>query len=436
LAKKKKKAEKAPREFTRRQLSHFRRQQRRQRIYFFGGVAVIAAVVLIILVGWFVGEYMPLHRTMLNVNGVEFNMSYYIDVIKINVTNHKGTAIQVLANNSVQQMEQNELIREGAEKLGITVDKKDVENQLKQSNIPVTDGNVGMFGAQLLQQRLRNEYFSKLVPASDNQVDSMVMMVESDNVGQEVRNRLLSGDNFTALAGEYAQNYYSKSVNKGDFGWHPASILTEQLGSSIPVDFAFSADVGALSEPLSDNESWKQLGYWLIRVRDRPEAATANVSAVLISDLELAKSIKARLEAGEDLGPIADEYSNYSPSQEGHGELGLLTKPEEAGKTAVSAAFDGYVFNPETELGKWSDPIRDDTYWTKGGAWLVKVVDRQENRKLSDEDRNHLIDNAFNDWFATISADPANVVDDSYLTQDMQKWAMDRVTKELQLPQG
>jgi hypothetical protein len=57
LAKKKRKAEKPPREYTRRQLSQFQRQKRRQRIVFITGVSIIAAIVLIVLVGWFIGEY-------------------------------------------------------------------------------------------------------------------------------------------------------------------------------------------------------------------------------------------------------------------------------------------------------------------------------------------------------------------------------------------
>jgi len=84
---KKKKAEKPQREFTRRQLSHLQKQRRRQRIIFYGGISVIAAVVIIILVGWVVGEYIPVHRTVIKVNDTEFSMSYYIDVLEIAVAN-------------------------------------------------------------------------------------------------------------------------------------------------------------------------------------------------------------------------------------------------------------------------------------------------------------------------------------------------------------
>ncbi|HUT68843.1 MAG TPA: peptidylprolyl isomerase [Dehalococcoidales bacterium] len=424
---KKKKAIKPQREFTRRQLSHLQKQKRRQRIIFFGGISIIAAVVLIVLIGWIMADYVPLHKTVLKVNDTEFDASYYIDVLKIAGTNQQSSNLQTLASSVAQQIAQDELIKQGAEKLGITVNDEETKRTLQNMNVPVSDGSIGLFRSQLLQNRLKEEYFGPQVPESEKQVHAMIMMVESEKKALEVINSLQSGDNFTALSGEYAQNYYSKNVNEGDFGWHPESILEEQLGSHIPVEYAFSAAAGSLSEPLYDEESYKQVGYWLLRVNDKPDADSANVSALLISNNELAETIRARLEAGEDLGPIADEYSNYSPSQDKHGELGLMVQSDN-----ISNAFNGYVFSPETELGKWSEPIYESQYWTQGGYWVVNVVDTAEDRKLSDDDRNYLIGKLFDDWVSRLWSDPGNNIDDSYLTDELTQWAVEQALKDLQ----
>lgn len=426
MAKKKKKVEKPQREITRRQLSHLRRQKRRQRIIFYGGVSIIAAVVLIVLIGWFMGEYLPLHKTVLKVNDTEFDTSYYIDVLKIAGSTQQAPNFQMLAVSVIQQITQNELIGQGAEKLGVTVSDEEVEQMLENLGTPVSDGYVGIFRAQLLQNRLRDEYFGAQVPKSDKQVHVMAMLVESESQALEVRNGLLSGDNFTALAEEFAQNYYSKNVNKGDFGWHPEAILNNQLGSLISVDYAFGAEVGALSEPLYDEDMYKQVGYWLIKVLEITEVDQVDVEAVFLSSEDEAKEIKARLEAGEDLGPIADEYSDYSPSRDKHGELGTIM-PEE-----ISDIFDEYVFDPGVELGKWSEPIRDEAFWSKGGYWLVKVVDKDDDRKLSNEDRTYLIGQLFDDWVAVVTADPDNIVDQSNLTEELNQWAINRVLKDMQ----
>jgi len=427
---KKKNVEKAPREMTRRQLSHHRRQQRRQRIIFISGIAIIVAIILIIVAGWFMSEFYPLQRTVIKVNDTKINMGYFVDTLAIAGQNQESGKIESMAGSVANEIIQDELIKQGAAQLKITVSDQDAKAALKNTNFPVNDASINLIRFQILQSRLKSEYFGPLMPESDNQVYMMAMLVESDSLALDIRNKLANGDNFTALATEYAQNYTSKQ-NKGDYGWHPASILLSQTGSSIPIDYAFGAEAGALSPPLTDNDSSKQLGYWLLKVNARiPEEESANVSALLIGSEVQAKEIKARLESGEELGPIADEFSQYSPSKEGHGELGVIDVSEN-----ISDVFNGYVVDPSIELGKWSAPLREDQYWTKGGAWVVKVVDKENNRKLSTEDRDTIINNALNDWVSQLwMAASANIM--SNMSADQQKWAVDRVIKRQQKTAG
>lgn len=428
MAKKKKAAK--PREYTRRQLSHFQKQKRRERIIFISGIAIIAAIVLIVLVGWFNGEYRPLHKTVIKVYDTKINTAYFIDTLEIAGKGQEAGKVEAMTDSVVNEIIQDELVRQGAMKFGITVSDDEVKKAVVGSSLSVNDASMGLVRFQLLQSRLKSEHFSSQVPESDNQVYMMAMLVESDSLALEVRDKFISSNNFTALASEYAQNYTSKQ-NKGDYGWHPTTIYVNQLGSSIPVDFAFSVEKGALSPPLPDKDAYKQVGYWLLRVNNKPDEGSANVSALLLSNEVEAKDIKARLEAGEELGPIADEYSQYSPSQEGHGELGIMDVSEN-----ISDAFNGYVVNPKTELGKWSNPIREGSYWTKGGAWLVKVVDKDNDRKLSTEDRSTLIDKAYNDWMSGLWLAAAADIDNSGLTNELKTWAIDRALKELKIVKG
>jgi len=397
---------------------------------FFGGISIIAAVILIILIGWIIGEYVPMHRTVLDVNDVKFNMSYYIDTLKIAAMDQGTSKIQMLASSVTQQMTQDELIRQAAEKLSVTVRDEEVKNTLENIGIPVSDGSKGLIGGQLLQNKLKTEYFGAQVPESTEQVHALAMFLESESQTLEIRDRLLSGDNFTALAGEFALDYYAKNINQGDYGWHPESIYEVQLGSSVAIGYAFNAEPGVLSEPLFDEDKSKQLGYWLIRVNDIPEEGSANVSAVFLSSEDEAREIKERLEAGEDLGPIADEYSDYSLSRDKHGELGFVM-PEQTGET-----FDAYVFDPQVELGVWCEPIRDERYWSKGGYWLLEVVDREEDREISSEDRNYLIQQLFDNWLAEVQADLNNIVDNTYLTEESKQWAIERVLKDFPEAEG
>jgi parvulin-like peptidyl-prolyl isomerase len=429
----KKDRDEKPREYTRRQLSHFKKQKRRQRIIFIGGIAVIIAIVLIVSLGWYLTDYHPMHQTVVRVGDTKFDTAYYIDVLEQYAKNNTGYTVDQLDMylNLPQVIVQNELIRQAAAPLGITISDADIIQTLKDNSLPTSRAYIDAYRAQQLQTRLKDEYFGiQEVPVTDNQVYMMALMAESESAAAEVRDKILNGDNFTALVDEYAQDSYSKSVN-GDYGLHPRSILQNETKSDVPLDYAFGAEVGDVSPPLSDNASEKWLGYWLINVLDRPSDNETTVDALYLSSEEQALEIKARLEAGDNLTALADEYTQYAPSKEKHGELGVLTAPSDNLTSTVSTVFDRYAFDPDTPLGQWSDPLRDTKFSTTGGCWVVQVIDKQIDSKLSDTDRSQLIDNAYSSWLGDIWVQYASEIDTTLLTSDLRDFAVARAEKDL-----
>jgi parvulin-like peptidyl-prolyl isomerase len=427
LAKKKNK-EKAPREMTHRQLSHHKKALRRQRIIFFSGVGIIVAVILIIVGGWFAGEYMPLHKTVLQVYDTKFDASFYVDTLVVYGRSQGSTGLSTITSSVASQIIQDELFKQEAGKLGISVSDDEATQYLQNVGIAVNNAAIELARGALLSEKVKSTHFSSLQPDSANQVYMRAVLTESISMAQLVREKIVNGENFTLLAEEYAGDTSSKT-KKGDYGWHPASILIPMFSSTLPLDYAFSLDVktGDISQPLSDNATYKQIGYWLIRVNEKPDEESANVSAILLGSLEEALAIRAQLEAGAELAPIADKYSQYSPSKEKHGEMGWMLATDN-----ITNAYNAYVFDPSTEIGKWSQPIRDSAQYTQGGAWLVQVVGKEENRKLSDEDRKTLIDNLFTEWFSSIWTAATSFITNS-LDEDvgLQQWAVERATKEL-----
>jgi hypothetical protein len=430
---KKKKIEKAPRELTRRQISAHRRQQRRQRFIFIGGVVIIAAIILVIVAGWTTSEYIPLHRTVITVNGNKFTTGDFIGYLEMAAIGQQASGqtpnVSIIASSALQQIPQAELMREAADQLGFTVSDQDAKDVLKKAGLPVNGGSIAYIRSYQLQQKMKSDYFGVQVPNSDNQVWCNVMLLESDIQAAEIRERLEAGDEFTTLAPAYALNYYSKNVNKGDFGWHPKEVLFDQLGSEIPVDFAFNAEVGALSQPLYDADTYKQQGYWLIRVLDPPSAESANVDAIFVSSEVLADQLRPQLESTDNISAIADNYTQYSLSKEKHGYLGQVDK------STMTAGFNGYVFSDNVVLGDWSQPILDTELWTQGGSWLVKVVDKAENKALSADDRDYLIGKRFDAWTGTLDTASADINTDG-LTDKLQQFAIDHATKFVQKYQG
>jgi hypothetical protein len=82
----------------------------------------------------------------------------------------------------------------------------------------------------------------------------------------------------------------------------------------------------------------------------------------------------------------------------------------------------------ELETGVISEPIRDDTEVTTGGYWLLKVLDKEDNKQISDDDRNLLKAKALDEWVLSLWYEYGNEVN-SYLTDEMREWAIAKATE-------
>jgi hypothetical protein len=411
---------------THRQLSQHQKQQRRQRIIFFGGIAIIVAVALIITGGWFAGEYMPLHATVLKVYDTTFDNQFFIDTLVLYGRSQNSTDLSSMASNILDQIKQNEIIRVAAEKLGITATDEEAIQYITGTGWPINDAFIELARGSVIASKMRDQYFGPQVPTSDIQLLVKAMLVESATIGQLCKEQILSGANFTQLVEQYALDTASKD-NSGDYGWHPISIFKNKFGSTIPYDYLSGPDikVGDISYSLADNTSYKKMGYWLIRVNERTDNTSANVSAILLPNEEQALAVRARLLAGEELGPIADNLSQYNPSIGGHGELGIILASDN-----VSAVFNGYAFSPDSPLGEWSMPLKDNESYTRGGVWVIWVEDKADNKPLSTDDLDTLISNLYSDWITEINNAATDYVV-SGMTQDLINFAIQKATNIL-----
>ena len=418
---KKKNIGKQPREFTRRQLAGWQLQKRRQRIIFIVGVSIIAAVLVIIGVGWYAGLYRPQHQTAIMVNDTKFTMKYYVDMLKFRGEGQSPEYIQFLTDDIVRSIEQGELIRQEALKLGISASDDEIKKRLKNFEIPVNNATRDLAGSQILLEKLQDDYFNSQVPASAEQAHIMAMLLEGESQALDVRTRLESGEDFAELAGDLSLNLLTKT-NEGDLDWHPKSILTDLMGTSIPAEYAFGAEAGALSQPLPDEEATKGVGYWLVKVLSREEEKdAAQVQTILLGSEEKVQEVKARLAASDNFTALAMEFSQLPGADKNGGELSVTE-----GK--MTAAFDEFVYNLDIELETVSEPIRDEEVTTKGGYWLVKVLDKDADKQLEKSDRDLLIARALDEWVSSLWENPANNIDDSFLTAERKAWAISQVS--------
>ena len=415
----KKRIERPRREFTKRQLSHWQRQKKRQRIIAISGLSVIAAVIVLVGAGWYISQYKPLHETVIRVNDTEFSMDYYVKTLKFYGEGQSIYYMYSLADEAVRVIEQNELVRQEAMRLGISVSNDAVDEQLESRDPPLSRDYRDLVRAEMLITKLRDEHFEQEVPVSGEQRHIMAMFLESESQAQEIRARLEAGEDFTELADELSLDGLSE---KGDLGWQSKDVLTILLGTPILSEHAFSAEVGVLSQPIYDEDKTKGIGYWLIEVLEGEEdEEEASVQAMVLESEEEAWEVRARLEAGEDFATLSEEFSQLAVAEKG-GYLGLLAPG------MMTSAFDEAVFDAKLEPGTLSEPVKDEAIITKGGYWLLKVLDKADNRQIEDADRDLLKAKALSDWVSALWDNPENIVE-SYLDDEKKAWAIERTLK-------
>lgn len=362
-----------------------------------------------------------MHETVIRVNDTEFNMGYYIKMLELSGES-QPEYLPYLADQVVAAIEQNELIRQEAESLGIVVTNSDVDGVLKQFNPPLSKDYRDLIRNELIRSKLRDVYFDQVVPTSAAQRHIMAMFLESESQANEVRARLEAGEDFGALAGELSLESVSQTQN-GDLGWHPYSILSEMVGSSVPDDYAFALSVGALSQPLYDEAKTKSVGYWVVKVVDKDEEEQKfQLQVMLLGSEQEAQGVITRLGNGEDFATLAEELSQDSGSKEKGGDLGSVTADE------INPVYKDFVLSAEPEtLGQ---PIKDEAVITKGGYWLVKVLEEEDNRQIEESDRDLLKAKVLDEWASSLWDNPDNKVE-SYLDDEKKAWAIEQAMKHI-----
>jgi parvulin-like peptidyl-prolyl isomerase len=393
---------------------------------------IIIAVILVVVLAavgvgvWSYFEYQvkPYQRAAIRVNGVTFDLRYYINTLKLyygkvspstltDYTDYGEQDIEKFAAFVENQIVQNEIIKQGSQALGIQIERSTIETKLKESNIPVTNEHVDALMAQ--------ELVAEEVPSTQPQVHVQAMLLESESVAQEAIARLGEGESFEDVAVELSKipNY---GIINGDMGWVTAREADLTVDSTKLGDIVFGADTGVLSGPVYDDTVTKAFGYWVIKVVEKEDAtdttsARIHVKGVLVGSEQEANDVIDRLNAGEDIDELAKEVSVLPGAVEGGAELGWITQSEE--ESILSVLFD-------LPINGISAPIGDSEVETKGGYWVFNVVERDNNRELTNSQDNMLVNDFIERCTAELEKNPEYSVD-ILLTEEMIVQAINEV---------
>lgn len=397
--------------------SKLAKQKHKQKITRWISLGIIGAVALILSIGvvatWLVPVYIPLQKTVVSVNGTNYSASYVSKMVNF-YTGGDATYSYLYIDLVLGQIEKNQLMKEAAAELGITVSDKEVKDAIEAGGLDNNKITRDIVTASLLYQKLNDGHFDNIIPTSGEQRQALVMLLESEAQAEAVKARLLNGESFSDIAKELSLDDTTVTL-EGDMGYHPPGFLDDKLGAD-GLDAKVDAGQPGNTGYFYDENKSKKLGYWVVKVTDRQtvnDTVQVQVYGILLPTVEKAEEARQRILNGEDFATVVEDMTQDAASKAKGGDLGLLLEG------GAELPYTDYIFDESTVLDELSTPIRAEVS-TTGAWWFYQVAAVENSRLYSEEDRGKLIDEAFAEWMEGLEADPANEITRVELTQELK----------------
>ncbi|MCK4221421.1 MAG: peptidylprolyl isomerase [Dehalococcoidia bacterium] len=367
----------------------------------------LTAIVVWVSHGYYNDRIKPLREVVIVVNDTSFDMDYYVKTLEVYGKGVDPSQFYFMSDMVANRIVRGEVLRQGAATLGIETTSEEISEKIEENDLPNKEVYRDMVATDLLNGRLQ-EHFASLLPDTMEQANIQVMLVESQAAADVVKASLGSGWDFIELAEEFLCN----PEVEVEPGWLPRDLIVNPLIA----DAVFEPGSDGVRS-LYDDSAVKSVGYWLIEVIERDdEEEMIHARAMLLGSEEEAKQVKAQL-TGDNFAELAEAHSQHLSSEDG-GELDWIEKGN-----VNSEAFDQVAFSLEPNIV--SAPVKDETAQTKGGYWIVNVLEKGDH-ELSQDVKDRLTMKAFDDWGREQTE---NSTIEIFLDAAKKSWAVDRAVK-------
>jgi len=266
----------------RRQQSKLQREQGKQRALVVAGIIAILFILAIPAYGYWSNFVAPPRSVVLQVDDTKYTLGFVTNYLKGLESLGGPVDVSIEPFRLMQQLQQNELIRSGANREGIMLDPSDVDQEVRDriigsspelADVPpdqldrefneayrqfLDTSNMseeehrGFAEASLLRDKLR-EILGADVPTTAKQANiSWIVISSKESDGEEaamaaqatvieVSERLQRGEDFAALAEAFSDDR-STAVNGGEYGWVPKDAF------GMLDDAIFSLEPGEISD--------------------------------------------------------------------------------------------------------------------------------------------------------------------------------------------
>jgi peptidyl-prolyl cis-trans isomerase C len=410
--------EKITRTPTKHQLSRWEREKRLSRIIGITTGVIIASVLGIIGYWYYSEQVMPYQQTVIKVNDKSYNMDYFIKTLDIYTKGQSSDITKYYTDVVAQAIPQSQALIEGAPAAGITVSDEEMAKELEQMNVPGDEASSDMAKTRLIARKYSEMQCLPNLPGPVEQAEVQAMFLETKSMAEDRRQKLLLGENFTNMAAMLSLDTVTQG-KKGYIGWVPKGYEDKVLGTlkdSVLKTVPFKLDVKAISDPVYDENMEKPFGYWVLEVLEKDATRGVHARGILFSSKDDAENVRTRLVNGESWEGLAKQYSQYASKDKG-GDLDWI-------EPGMDKKQLGRIIASQ-EVKEISPVTRDDSLTTKGGYWIVQVLNKQQ-RPLADTIKQTLTDECLGGWMQGLlkKAKVENLMD-----QKQKDFAADKVIK-------
>ena len=344
---------------------------------------------------------------ILEVNDVSVSQSEYTSILKSQrlYSQSYGGSFNpgVAPYELMQNLAQNELIRQAAPREGLSVTEQEIEAEILRRLVPGAEG-------QPIEGQVRRDYeaaVSNYLSTTQLSFDTYKSLVEIDLMRNQLRERLgrdiqlvqphaevhmiqiadiavtdqvesalnASDADFAKIALQFSVDQESRA-NGGRLGWIPR---TAHLRYD---DFLFGLDVGELSQPIQAEDG----EYYVVRLTRRIDVETAELHAIKVPDVRTARDVRDQLEAArfEDLSA---EISTDPDLRAARGSLGIVTAGD------LDGLFDEIIRG--LAIGEVSPPVTEGT-----GSQYIMVSERTSAREVDADNLDTLKTRALETWLS------------------------------------
>ena len=382
--------EKITRTPTKHQLSRWEREKRLSRTIGIATAAVIVAVLGIIGYWVYSEQVLPYQQTVIKVNDKSYNMDYFIKTLDYYSKGQSSDITKMYADVVAQAIPQSQAVIEGAPAENITVSDEEITKELEQMKLPRDDAGTDLVKTRIIARKYTQQQCVPNLPGPVEQAEVQAMFLETKSMADDRRQKLLLGENFTTIAAMLSLDPVTQG-KKGYLGWLPKGYEDRVLGTlkdSALKNVISTLDVKSISDPIYDESMQKPFGYWVVEALEKDDTKGVHARGILFSFKDDADSVRARLVNGESWADLAKQYSQHASKDQG-GDLGWVVVGSDNSQLPRLLAAQ--------EMNKISPVTRDDSLTTKGGYWIVQVLDRQQ-RPLDDSIKETLTEECLGGW--------------------------------------